>query len=53
MTVVALDANADGWPDIYVAADSTAPILYRNNDDKLTTAYGVLDPVSDLSHGPR
>jgi len=27
------DFNDDGWPDIYVACDSTASILYRNNRD--------------------
>lgn len=33
MTAIATDLNADGWPDIYVASDSTAAILYRNNRD--------------------
>ena len=28
-----LDSNEDGWPDIYVACDSTPAILYRNNHD--------------------
>ena len=28
-----LDFNGDGWPDIYVACDSTPSILYRNNRD--------------------
>jgi hypothetical protein len=28
-----LDYNRDGWPDIYVACDSTPSILYRNNKD--------------------
>jgi hypothetical protein len=28
-----LDYNEDGWPDIYVACDSTPSILYRNNHD--------------------
>jgi hypothetical protein len=31
MTAAAVDLNADGWLDIYVASDSTAAILYRNN----------------------
>jgi enediyne biosynthesis protein E4 len=33
MTAVAADLNGDGWSDIYVACDSTAAILYRNNRD--------------------
>ncbi|MEO8726314.1 MAG: CRTAC1 family protein, partial [Acidobacteriaceae bacterium] len=30
-SVSTLDYNDDGWPDIYVACDSTPSILYRNN----------------------
>jgi hypothetical protein len=33
MTAVAADFDHDGWQDIYVACDSTASILYRNNHD--------------------
>jgi enediyne biosynthesis protein E4 len=33
MTATTLDYNNDGWPDIYVACDSTASTLYRNNHD--------------------
>ncbi len=33
MTAVAADFTGDGWLDIYVACDSTASILYRNNGD--------------------
>ena len=33
MTAAAADLDADGWTDIYVACDSTAAILYRNNRD--------------------
>ena len=32
-SVTTLDFNEDGWPDIYVACDSTPSILYRNNHD--------------------
>lgn len=31
MTAVAADFDDDGWQDLYVACDSTASILYRNN----------------------
>lgn len=33
MTATTTDYNDDGWPDIYVACDSTASTLYRNNHD--------------------
>jgi enediyne biosynthesis protein E4 len=33
MTAAAADLDEDGWTDIYVASDSTAAILYRNNHD--------------------
>jgi enediyne biosynthesis protein E4 len=32
-SVTTTDYNRDGWPDIYVACDSTPSILYRNNKD--------------------
>ncbi len=33
LTVVAADFDNDGWPDIYVACDSTPALLFRNNHD--------------------
>ncbi len=33
MTAITTDFDNDGWPDIYVACDSTASTLYRNNHD--------------------
>jgi hypothetical protein len=33
MTAAAADFTGDSWPDLYVASDSTAAILYRNNHD--------------------
>ncbi|HEX8772837.1 MAG TPA: CRTAC1 family protein [Pyrinomonadaceae bacterium] len=33
MTATTTDFNDDGWPDIYVACDTTASTLYRNNRD--------------------
>jgi hypothetical protein len=32
-SVSSIDADEDGWPDIYMACDSTPAILYRNNHD--------------------
>lgn len=32
-SITTLDYNDDGWPDLYVACDSTPAILYRNNHD--------------------
>lgn len=32
-SVTTIDYNEDGWPDLYVACDSTPSILYRNNHD--------------------
>jgi len=33
MTAVAADFDNDGWPDIYVACDSSPSFLFRNNHD--------------------
>jgi enediyne biosynthesis protein E4 len=33
LSVSTLDFDDDGWPDIYVACDSTPSILYHNNHD--------------------
>lgn len=32
-SITTLDYNDDGWPDLYIACDSTPAILYRNNHD--------------------
>ena len=33
LTAMATDFNEDGWPDIYVACDSSPSLLFRNNQD--------------------
>ena len=33
MTAVAADFDNDGWPDIFVACDSTASVFYKNRHD--------------------
>ncbi|MGC1783968.1 MAG: CRTAC1 family protein [Acidobacteriaceae bacterium] len=40
-SVSTLDYNNDGWPDIYIACDSTPSILYRNNRDGTFTDVGA------------
>jgi enediyne biosynthesis protein E4 len=40
-SVSTLDSDEDGWPDIYVACDSTPSILYRNNHDGTFTDVAV------------
>jgi len=40
-SVSPLDFDEDGWPDIYVACDSTPSILYRNNHDGTFTDVAV------------
>jgi hypothetical protein len=51
MTALATDLNADGWPDIYVASDSTAAIFYRNNRDGTFTDVAVESGVAYNEQG--
>jgi len=41
-SVSTLDFDNDGWPDIYIACDSTPSILYRNNHDGTFTDVAVV-----------
>src|SRR5207249_9388941 len=40
-SVSTLDFDDDGWPDIYIACDSTPSILYHNNRDGTFTDVAV------------
>jgi hypothetical protein len=46
MTVVAADLDEDGWPDIYVACDSTPSLLFMNNHDGTFREEGILRGVA-------
>ena len=41
LTAVAADFDGDGWPDIYVACDSSPSLLFRNNHDGTFTERGL------------
>jgi hypothetical protein len=45
-TPLVADYNNDGWPDIYVANDSTPSRLYLNHHDGTFTEEGVLSGVA-------
>lgn len=46
MTVVAADFDEDGWPDIYVACDSTPSLLYMNNHDGTFREEGIMRGIA-------
>lgn len=46
MTVVSADFDEDGWPDLFVACDSTPSLMLMNNHDGTFREEGVLRGVS-------
>lgn len=46
MTVACADFDNNGWPDIYVACDSTASLLFMNNRDGTFREEGLLRGVA-------
>ena len=46
LTAVAADFDNDGWPDIYVACDSTPSLMFRNNHDGTFTEQGIESGVA-------
>jgi hypothetical protein len=49
--VVTVDYDNDGWPDLYVASDSTASILYHNQHDGTFRDLAVLSGVAFSGEG--
>jgi len=46
MSVVAADFDNDGWPDLYVACDSTPSLLFMNNRDGTFREEGLVRGVA-------
>jgi hypothetical protein len=53
MTAVAADYDDDGWPDIYVACDSTPSFLFRNQRDGTFRQEGLERGVAVSEDGGR
>lgn len=49
--VLVADFDNDGWPDIYVANDSTSSALYRNNHDGTFTEIAIEAGVAYSADG--
>jgi hypothetical protein len=46
MTAVAADFDNDGWPDLYIACDSTPSFMLKNNHDGTFTDVGLESGVA-------
>jgi hypothetical protein len=46
LTVAAADFDGDGWPDLYVACDTSPSLLFRNNHDGTFTEQALESGVS-------
>lgn len=51
LTAVALDVDEDGWPDIFVACDSTPSLLFLNNHDGTFREEGLFRGIAVSGEG--
>ena len=51
LSTVAVDVDEDGWPDIFVACDSTPSLLLMNNHDGTFREEGLLRGVALSTNG--
>ena len=51
LSAVSLDVDEDGWPDIYVACDSTPSLLFMNNHDGTFREEALLRGLAVSSDG--
>ncbi len=51
LTAVSFDADEDGWPDIFVACDSTPSFLLMNNHDGTFREEGLIRGVAVSADG--
>ena len=51
LTAVSLDVDEDGWPDIYVACDSTPSLLFMNNRDGTFREDGLMRGLAVSAEG--
>ena len=50
-TAIVADLNEDGWPDLYVASDSTPSLLFRNDKNGTFSEIGTEAGVAFNEHG--
>ena len=51
LTTVAIDADEDGWPDIFVACDSTPSLILMNNHDGTFREEGLTRGIALSADG--
>ena len=51
MTAVACDVDEDGWPDIFLACDTTPSLLFMNNHDGTFREEGLIRGIAVSQDG--